>query len=155
LTELNDMLRPAADGAGTMIPATDKCLLPHGCASIDDAVKHLDAGVSAQDLFAFDRQVQELLRKQFRALVQVCMASSNVIKTLAPALLQEAEAFLRTRIQGTNVVDMYLASFPGEGEDRTIAIRTDLADAFNQAALTLSPETVQEISLIALPPAPE
>src|SRR5205807_200838 len=118
--------------------------------------KHLETSITAPDLFAFDRQVQELLRKQFRALVQVCMASSNVIKTLAPALQLEAETFLRSRIEGTSVVDMYLASFPGQGEDRTIAIRTDLADAFNQAALALSPEgDVQEISLIALPPAPE
>ncbi len=78
------------------------------------------------------------------------------MRTLAPVLLGEAEAFLQSRLEGTNVVQMYLERFPGEGEDRAMAIRTDLADALHHAAPQLSPATtVREISVVAMPSSPE
>ena len=42
LTELLDLLRPAAGTNPSLLPAGGKCLLPKGCAALDDAVQHID-----------------------------------------------------------------------------------------------------------------
>src|SRR5262245_1441366 len=152
LTELLDLLQAPAGGRGVAV-ASDRCLLSSGRGSLDDAIAKLDDSVSQTELFAFDQQVQELLQSQFRALVNVCMAPSSVIKELAPALLHEAEAFLQARLTEASVVDLYLDPFDSDDEEAMVAaIQADLASAFNLACPELSDKTSpNEISVIAVP----
>ncbi len=150
LTELVHLIEPPlAAEANLTPPAADKCLLPQGCPSLEAAVTQIDDGVTAEHLLAFDKQVQELLRRQFRALVHVCMASSTEIKTLAPALLHEAVAFLHARLAGSNVVDLYREQF---ADTESHLLHDDLMAAYDEAAPELARMAgAQEISLIALP----
>src|SRR5262249_51810943 len=90
LGELLGVFEGAAPG-GRKPPAltAERCLLPRGCASLDEAVRKLADGVTGKHLHELDRKVQTMLSKQFRALVQVCMTAGNVLRTLAPAMLEE------------------------------------------------------------------
>ena len=90
-------------------PAQEKHLLPEGCADIKDAIEQIDNEIGPEDLLAFDHIVQRLLEQQFQALVHVCMGSSNMVKSLAPALIQEAVRFIEPRLANTNAAEMYLA----------------------------------------------
>jgi hypothetical protein len=137
-------------------------LLPDGSPSLKDAVKKLQEGVAPADLLTFDRQVQVLLNRHYRALVQVCMATSSVIKELAPALIHQAEAFLQDRLEGTHLVDLYAAALGGADNDRQTRMTEDLAVAFAQAAPELSVSLApapnheeQEFTLISVPADPE
>src|SRR5207248_184084 len=74
--------------------AREKFLLPAGCTELDDALRQMEEKIGKEDLLAFDQVVQQLLQQQFQALVHVCMGPSSVVKSLAPALILEAEKFL-------------------------------------------------------------
>jgi hypothetical protein len=126
--------------------------LPDGCSDLEEAVRQLDKNVTDEDLQVLDQRVQEVIRRQFRALVHVCMTSGNVLRTLAPLMRQEAEAFLAERVAGATVVDLYLAREAWDGEEKA---RDDLGDAFDRTkpALT-SKESSSDICLFAVPTGP-
>ncbi len=160
LLELETLLQtsftPARDEESKSGPYANKCLLPVGCNSLDDAVGKLDAQVKEEDLLAFDAQVQALLRRQCGALVQVCMASSTTIKELAPQLQLEAEHFLASRLDVSNVVEMYMAHLPSpEQGDLERKVQDELQTAFDEALPDFVRGTVEdEIALLAVPAGP-
>ena len=90
-------------------PAQEKHLLPEGCVDLKDAIERINDEIGSDDLLAFDHIVQKFLEQQFQALVHVCMGPSSMVKSLAPALIQEAIRFLEPRLAGTNAAEMYLA----------------------------------------------
>jgi hypothetical protein len=156
LTELTVLLHPhtvayqAPSHKAAALPA-DQGLLPADCATLDDAVQQLEKCVSDEDLIEFDRQMQEVVHKQFRALVNVCMATSAVIKTLSPMIQDQAESYLDSRLESANIVDMYLKQFP-EGEGQANVLKDNLTAAFDGAAPALARLAAdKEISLIAIP----
>ena len=64
------------------------------------------------------------------------MGSSSLVKSLAPALLQEADAFLSERLQGTSVAEMYLTRKRGEfDETAEDMIFDDLQRCFDEATI--------------------
>jgi serine/threonine protein kinase len=138
LGELMGMFEGAVPG-GRRPPAltAGRCLLPRGCASLDEAVRQLADGVTGEHLHELDRRVQALLRQHFRALVQVCMTAGNVLRTLAPAMLDEVRAFLEPRLAGADVAEVYLeqhqATEPADGS-ATDMLRQDLMTAHGKAA---------------------
>lgn len=138
-------------------PAAEEVLLPQGCPSLEEAVKHLDDSITGEDLVNFDQKVQVLIRKQFRALVHVCMAASNVIRALAPVMHREAELFLEGRLEGASVVDMYLAQHAPEGVDEEPeALINDLLVAYDEAAPPFGKGSGKgEICLVCVPDGPD
>jgi serine/threonine protein kinase len=166
LTELADLVEnkqpsPAVGGAGAAQkddPAADLCLLPQGCASFDDVVRLLDARISAKDLVEFDQKIQNLIRRQFRALVQVCMSPSNVVRGLAPLMRREAEQFLETQIGSASVVNMYRnqKATADDGQDPEELLVNHLVEAYDEAAPELAKgNTDKEICLVCIPAGPE
>jgi hypothetical protein len=155
LKELADLLK---DGSTASAPATDptadQMLLPHGADHMDDAVTRLEAGVGGKELLDFDLQIQGLISRQFRALVNVCMASSSVIRDLAPAMVQEAEAFLEPRLEVSNVAEMFLARYSDDAEEGARLDR-DLQAAFEAAAAQFGrPTPDHDGCIIAFPTGP-
>jgi hypothetical protein len=127
-------------------------LLPEGCPDLEEALGRVDQAVSDEDLAALDRRVQELIQKQFRALVHVCMATTHVLRGLAPQMRQEAEAFLGAKILGANVAEAYLARGQGGKEQ---ALEEELGDAFDAAVP--GPDAgpgAGQLAVLAAPPGP-
>ncbi len=154
LIELADLVRePAAAKSPANVPA-QKLLLPQCCATLEDAVRHVDAGIAEEDLLAFDGEVQEIIRQQFRALVNVCLASTTVIRSLSEALLLHAEKFLEQREQGTDAAELFLAQYSNSSEDRA-RLEESLRNAYEDAAPRIAPEIAKagndEVFIISAP----
>ena len=153
LTELADLIKERSSSQGVFTSSSeDNILVPKGCANLAEYVRRLESNMSQDDVLAFDEQVQKLVRKQFRALVQVCMASSHVIRTLGPALLEEAERFLDPRLEGANVAELLLARYPDNAEGQS-QLGQDLLSAYERAGPELAaPAAEQEACIITVPP---
>jgi hypothetical protein len=135
-------------------PAAGRYLLPEGCKTLEEAVRKLEAGVAAVDLVELDGRIQTLIRRQFRALVHVCMSAANTLRVLAPAMQKEARAFLRGRLGKINVPDMFLHQFSSESETDE-HLEDYLVEAFERAApdVVASPPT-RELNFLAVPTGP-
>jgi serine/threonine protein kinase len=133
-------------------PAAGRYLFNDGCQSLEDAVRRIDASVSASDLMDVDTRMQGLIRKQFKALVHVCMSTANVLRTLAPAMQKEARAFLRGRMGDIHIAEVFLQQY-GELEDAAERLEDELAECFERAApeVVASPPA-HELNVLAVPP---
>jgi hypothetical protein len=95
-----------------------------------------------------------MIKKQFRALVHVCMASGSVVRNLVPAMRMEAEAFLAPRLTDQDVVEMFLAKARAGSKDLPTADceESELLSVFDEAAPGLaSAGDVEELRIVALP----
>lgn len=106
LGELLGILKSKAD-TGTPVK-DDRALFPPGCKDLNEAVKNLTDSVTIDDLICFDERMQAWIKTHCQALLQICMGSSTTVKNVAPAMMQEAEAFLGERLEGDSVAEMYL-----------------------------------------------
>jgi hypothetical protein len=121
---------PGLTAAGLPAAASfERLLLPTGCVKLDDAVQRLDGNITPEDLLAFDKIIQALMRHQYRALLNVCMGPSNLVRTLAPQILHEAAKYLAQHVDGEGVADLWLTANPDE-----YAVRDQLLAAFDAAA---------------------
>lgn len=94
--------------------AQEKVLLPARGGRLSEAVKRAQDDITAEDLLSFDKQTQEMIQKDFRALVQICMGPGHVLRTLAPALLRLGQKFLGSRTVGQSVTEMFLDQAGGD-----------------------------------------
>ncbi|MCI0680862.1 MAG: protein kinase [Gemmataceae bacterium] len=149
LSELAKLVeeKPAA---AAMKSASEKVLLPTGCAALTDAVERLHEDVTADDLLAFDAVMQTIIAKQFRALLNVCMGPSNLVRNLTPLMIQEAEAFLTPRVP-----EAVATEFGIHDDDAAQDRGEPLASAFDAAAPKLGkPSAPKEITVAAFPDTP-
>ncbi|MBI3410471.1 MAG: protein kinase [Planctomycetes bacterium] len=128
LVELAGLFKePAQPKKAKKAPKTphEQALLPPGCEDLREASAQLEQGVGREDFLAFDQQVQAVIKREYRALVQICLGPSHVVRELAPLLLREAEGFLEPRLQGGNVAEMFLQH---AGADRAAEGKADTTD---------------------------
>jgi eukaryotic-like serine/threonine-protein kinase len=140
--------QPAAE-PGEAAAAHGRQFFPSGCQTLEEAADQLLAGVTPEGLQDLDRRIQDLVQRQFQALVQVCLASANVIKSVEAAMLQEAEAFVAGRLVGADVAEMYLANCAGDD-----AAREALAADFKGAEPVIHgtpPYQGEELSVLTVP----
>jgi hypothetical protein len=160
LVELSDLLASGFGAArfpgGASLPQADQLLFANNCSSLEEAAHCLENTLSAADILAFDHKIQELLRPQFRALVNVCMASSShIVQMLTVAMHQEGLTFLETRLQGENVVDLYLNFISKTSETSQGTVQHYLATVLERAAPSLLPiGEDRNLTLAAVPSAP-
>jgi eukaryotic-like serine/threonine-protein kinase len=156
LSELADLFSEA-QATVDLQPAAGHCLFAGGSDNLRAAVAQLVATVNGADMQDLDQRVQAMIRKQFRALVHVCTASSTVIRNVAPAMQEETEAFLADRQAGMNVTDMYLTQQAGTktGEAADAAIQQDLARTYDLADAELDVKSGRQFCVLAVPPGPE
>jgi hypothetical protein len=113
--------------------APGQCLFPNGCATLEQALIEYLASVTPEALQRLDVRVQAVIQRQFTALVQVCLASANVLQNLERAMRQEAEAFVAEdggrSAAGASVAELFLelSAEPDEA-------RRQLAEGFARAA---------------------
>ncbi len=151
LRELASLVEDKAAATPVALASFDRLLLPHGCKDMDEAIKRLDESFTPEDLVQFDSILEPIIRQQYKALLNVCMGPSNLVRTLAPLMLQEAETFLAPRFQGGSVAEMWMLEKDSE-ED---AVAEELASAFDEAAPEeVKPRQRQELAVAVFPTTP-
>lgn len=100
--------KPAESPAGVPSEKYEEHLLVTGAARVEDAIQSLEKQLGPDDMMALDQRAQTLIQNEFRALVQVCLGPSHVVKNLAPALQQLAENFLEPRLEGGSVAEIFV-----------------------------------------------
>jgi len=152
LTELLDLIkgeRASPEEIKQSTRVADKCLLPRGCVDATDALERFEKEILADDVQRFDHAAQVMIRQQFRALVNLCLSSSSMVKSLAPQLLTLAETFLNSRLQTIDVAEMYLSQ-QSELDDEKLA--EELRQMYKSAAPEYGRTTCHsQIALVVLP----
>jgi eukaryotic-like serine/threonine-protein kinase len=134
LGELHDLLKPLPPKFKHEPARTDlRVLFPPGSLELKDAVAQLSETIGPDDLLRFDEIVQNWVTNHCQALLQICMGASSLVKSLAPAMLQEAENFLGDRLQGTSVAEMYLARHRGQDAEDDAGLLDDLQRCLDEA----------------------
>jgi hypothetical protein len=123
-----------------------------GCTDLGEAVKLLLRQITTAQYEDLHERVQAMIRKQFMALIQVCLGSANLVKDLEGAMQQEVEAFLASCSEGHNVADLLLQQYPGEDE-----ALNEISTAFDEAVPELAGVHVEqssEVCILSVPPGP-
>lgn len=171
---------PATPATPQLVRGPGRNLFPPGCSTLEQAVDRLTGALTSDDLLDLDGQVQAVLRERFTALVHICLTTANVVRDLAAAMRETAEAFVLAAqaraveaAGGTAIPEsaphtagaarLFLSQFAETEEGREQAIGQFL-EAFDEAAPELtSPshtgrgfrgDTVHELTVIAAPPGP-
>jgi hypothetical protein len=150
-----DDLQPPSSVGMPSFESFGRCLFPAGCGSLQEAAQQLEGGVTTPELQELDRRIQTLIQNQFTALVHVCTTPSNVICGVRTAMLQEAEAFLASRLDGSNVVELFLEQHaPGAEGNAPPTLTKNLVAAYQTATPSLSEGIAgpKELCILAVPP---
>jgi serine/threonine protein kinase len=156
LQEEKDRTKARADAPS----GTGQLLLPEGCPTVEAVVERTLHQVSPEDFIALDHRVETMIRKQFRALVYVCMASSSIVRSLVPQLLGETQNFLQGRLPSADAVRMYLDKFrppvaPDQPPDEA-AVSQALLTAYDEAQPSLLGSTDEDsVCILATPDSPD
>jgi hypothetical protein len=102
-----------------------------------------------------DERIQRMIRRQFIALVQVCLASTNVTRNVARAMREVAEAFVEERLGRIDIAGLFLERHP---DDQAINELTNLfEEAVPEPARTVQARAVAaqaEVVVLTTPPGP-
>jgi serine/threonine protein kinase len=115
LGELLHMLERAADATPAK-PAAVNYLYPTGCKDLKEAVEHYEDKLKEDILNELDARMEAMLKKQFAALVNVCLSSGNVLAEVEKAMQHTAEEFLAERLGKRNVAEMFLEQHADDAE---------------------------------------
>jgi serine/threonine protein kinase len=120
-------------------------LFPNGCPDLSEAVEQLLRRITPEQVEELHGRVQEMIHKQFIALIQVCLGPSNLIKNLEGAMQREVEAFLTSCSAGHNVAELLLEQYPAEGD----AVN-EISAGFDEAVPELAGIHVEESSEVCI-----
>ncbi len=134
LGELQRMLEEPAESTPAAPPA-GKHLYPAGCKDLKETVTHLENQLGAEALNELDTQMEAMFKKQFTALVNVCLTNANVLKNVEAAMLHTAEQFAIARLGEMNVAEMFLEQYADDGQ-----AADELAGFFDETAPQLPGE---------------
>jgi hypothetical protein len=133
LTEFQRMLEGWAMAGRTHVElGPGRHFLPQGLRSVDEAIDMLLKAVKHEDLVELDGQVEGIIRKQFRSLLQLCVGVSFSPQDLLLAVLQQCEAHVDEALGKASVAALYVKDRPGDAQ-----LTTDLTAAFDEAAPVL------------------
>lgn len=153
---LADLLRAFEDrdtGVRSTDPVPGMCLLPSGCRTVNDAIQRLLDGLTPVDVKDLDQRIQAMVEQQYTSLVNVCLASGNLVENLRHAMRQQAEAFAGGRLVGTSVVEMFLNQLGGDENRAMHTIENGFADAVPELiGSDARPE--DEVRVLSLPLGP-
>jgi hypothetical protein len=127
--------------------APGRCLYPAGNRTLDQAVETYLQRITPEDILELDSRVQRTLSREFRALVEVCLTSANVLKDVEQALQEEAEAFVVQHASwgetgGYSVAELFLSQYDDPGE-----ACTEIARAFEEASPPVASQTRADLDV--------
>jgi hypothetical protein len=89
-----------------------KHLFPAGCKDFKSAIDYVEGRLGSDALNELDVRMEAMLKKQFTALVNVCLTKANLLKNVEAAMLQTADAFVAEHLGDINVAEMFLEHHP-------------------------------------------
>jgi serine/threonine protein kinase len=123
-----------------------------GCKDLAGALEQFLGRITPEDLLELDGQMEATLKKQFTALVHVCLSTGNVLKRVEEAMLQTAREFAAGRLPQTSVADLFLEQQPDEA-----LAQEEVSAFFDESAPELSVGARrgrEALSVLATPPGP-
>ncbi len=100
-----------------------------GCRNLREAVDQCLAGVTADDLLDLDSRIEAMLRRQFTALVHVCVSKNNMLRDVQAAMLNVAGEFAGQQQPATSAAALFFEQTPDDG-----AAEGEAADFYAEAA---------------------
>ncbi len=125
LGDLLHHLEEVPDATQTKSSST-KYLYPAGCANLSEAVEHFEKQLNVEALNELDARMEAMFKKQFTALVNVCLGGGNVLKNVEAAMRHTAEEFVAGLLGDMNVAEMFQQQYPDD--DQAAAALTDMFD---------------------------
>jgi serine/threonine protein kinase len=147
LAEMGAEMGAAPPGAA--VPGPCATILPDGCAAFDDAADQFLAGLSADDLLAFDQQLQKTLTRKFRGLGSICLQPLEKGPPFRALLLAKAREFLDSKLDHSDAARVFLRSRTQAG-----SAEKQLAEAFDEAAPLVrltNARAAQQLVVLAVP----
>lgn len=129
LDELAGILQSKPTTTPPQMVAFQKNLLPGGCKRLDDVVARLEENLVEDDFLAFDETIQAYVVRQYKALLNVCLGASGMVRALAPVMVHEATRYLDRRFPPPGVVDL----LQSQGTERK-SLDDALRDMYDAAA---------------------
>jgi serine/threonine protein kinase len=107
--------------------------LPGNVTNVADAVAFLLKSVKPDDIHEIDAKVQAVVRRQFKTLLQACMAPTNALQEVQATIQEQVEAHAEALLGKATVATLYLKQRPADKD-----ICADIAQAFQEANPTLA-----------------
>ena len=129
-----------------------RLVLPAGCKDLSQAVDDFLARLEPDVLLELDERIQAVIRRDFVALVHVCLASANLLRNVEAAVTAAAEAFAGELLGATNAAELFLEQYTDEE-----TAKDETAVGYNEAHPELAPGKISaasEICVLATPPGP-
>jgi serine/threonine protein kinase len=141
LGELLRMLDEPTESAPAA-PPTGKLLYPAGCSNLKETVADFENRLGTEALNELDVQMEAMFKKQFTALINICLTSANVLKNVEAAMLHTAEQFVAERLGEMNVAEMFVAQHAetGQAGDEITAFFDEAAPQLPGDRRTVAPE---------------
>jgi serine/threonine protein kinase len=152
LTELGRMLESPPEADQAEAPRRLRNVFPAGCKTMQEAADKFVAAFTPDLLLQLDKQIQEVLLRDFTALVHVCTSSKNMLKDVEGAMVQTAMDFAGAMLAEPNVGDLLQEQFADPDE-----VSRAVAGFHAEAAPGLSPAgpggaEATELFVVAVPP---
>jgi serine/threonine protein kinase len=113
-----------------------RLLFASGCRDLREATDLYLESVTPEDVVELDGRMEEMLRSNFTALVNVCLSTqANMLKSVSAAMLRTARDFVGEHVPATSVSALF---FENHAEDPTGEIMGEIASFHDEAAPELS-----------------
>ncbi len=143
---------PALHAEGLALHGWGRLLFPIGCENLEQAVQMTQAGLSEEQLLELDSQIQEMLKREYRALVHVCLTSAHITRKVASNMQDVAARFVDTLLASTDAAELFLQQYEQEGN-----LDGEIESLFEEAMPDFSVGRINsnrarsEISILAVP----
>jgi hypothetical protein len=140
LTELQHLFESPPEAVAASEEATlsqaGRCLFPSGCTTLDDALGQYLTCLSPEAYLEADGKIEQAIKREYKALVHICLTPANILKKVETLMLETATEFAGAYLAEVEVTDMYLSQFSDNDAD----LANDLARCFAEAVPPLAPD---------------
>lgn len=148
LNDIHDAIGSTAPSGNSAGPG--KLILPEGCKTLDDAADRFLAGLSPDDVLAFDEKVQKEINRKYRGLAAVGLKPQEKGPSFRERLLRRTREFLDVRLDAADPAAVFFHNRTGNEEDYPL-----IAEAFDGSEpdlLTSIDPPPDELAILAVPP---
>ena len=124
-----------------------------GCRNLREAVESQIGQLDPDHLLDLDGCLQEMLRKTFGALVNVCLTKQNQLKDVQAAMLQTARDYMAEHQPATSAAQLFFEQHPDD-EEAGAEVAEFYSEAGPELALSRSGPTgppASELCVLAVP----
>jgi len=147
LSELRETCQTSSATSGGLHAGMWVALLPRGCETLDETVAQMCAGMTADELEACDRKVQDALTPLYPSLATVCIKSPESLPEVINVMATEAQRYLDEQIKLPALAELFLERYPD------FVSQSDASTALHEQAAPIPGERCEadEISIILVP----